>query len=320
MPNVYLLLWLARGGQPCPEVAREDVLVRLSGRDLPSLGSCALVGGSQILSGAGHGSSIDAYDSVVRVNRLPAAKRVADVGSRTTVYFANKLNKYSLQGVTLEYENGADSKTFFCPHAASNCTCPSCPLAIVFEGSPIEAIWSRGKAPPKKEALASAIRALHANRNPDAEVRRDRHGVWRQTEALHFFEHNLPAVPYGFRSALDRHIDDPVQKWGYTSKPSGGLKAFLTFVHLCDRLDLFGFGGPPKALDGHREIGHNLKAEHRLLDVLTRAKQTNESNRNALFRNAFSHAFKGQYYRRQFAAFTHRITCLAAAGRIDVFQ
>ncbi|CAK0838391.1 unnamed protein product, partial [Prorocentrum cordatum] len=50
------------------------------------------------------------------------------------------------------------------------------------------------------------------------------------------------------------------------SLPSAGLQAFFTFVPLCGKLDLYGFGGKDTA-DGHAEwSGHNLFEEHTIQD------------------------------------------------------
>ena len=49
--------------------------------------TCAVVGSSNVLSGAGHGAAIDAHDVVVRMNEAPTATFEEDVGARTDVRF-----------------------------------------------------------------------------------------------------------------------------------------------------------------------------------------------------------------------------------------
>jgi len=52
---------------------------------------CALVGGSSIMVGAGAGEQIDAYDTVIRVNRFPPEDPTVarDFGTKTDVFFIN---------------------------------------------------------------------------------------------------------------------------------------------------------------------------------------------------------------------------------------
>jgi len=56
-----------------------------------SFNSCALIGASTIMNGAGHGPEIDKHDTVIRVNRLPSEEFYKDFGSKTSVYFVNLL-------------------------------------------------------------------------------------------------------------------------------------------------------------------------------------------------------------------------------------
>ncbi|CAK0869767.1 unnamed protein product [Prorocentrum cordatum] len=60
--------------------------------------------------------------------------------------------------------------------------------------------------------------------------------------------------------------------------PSTGFVAFLTFLPICQELDLFGFGGYATA-DGHSEwSGHDLGAEHDIEDAIAAGKQPPWSN------------------------------------------
>ncbi|CAK0869765.1 unnamed protein product [Prorocentrum cordatum] len=60
--------------------------------------------------------------------------------------------------------------------------------------------------------------------------------------------------------------------------PSTGFVAFLTFLPVCQELDLFGFGGYATA-DGHGEwSGHDLGAEHDIEDAIAAGKQPPWSN------------------------------------------
>lgn len=279
----------------CQEVALDDVLAHLYGRSFNrNLGRCALVGGGKILDKAKHGTAIDAHDTVIRVNRLPGS-HFDDLGRKCTVAFVNKLSNFATTHASLIYTGG---KRVRCAHKKT-CDCE----AVIFEGSPVN-VWS-GHGPKGAKALREAQTTVL---NESRGVVSQGHSVYRQTKALHYFEHNLPAVPYAFKGRVDRLIKDPIAKWGYTSKPSGGLKAFLTFVHFCSSLTLFGFGGTG-SIDGHVEVGHNFKAEHLLFDKLANFSHGG---------NLFPTAFKGHFFKHQFASFQNRILCLAHHHRIRV--
>ena len=153
------------------------------------------------------------------------------------------------------------------------------------------------------------------------------HTVARQSHALHFFEHNLPVVPYAFDEKVDKATGDRVHEWGYTSKPSGGLKAFLTFANLCDSITLFGFGGSNQSIDGHQEFGHNFQAEHRFYDTLVqlgeqqetteapRPSGENDDKSTSFFPTSFHGEPRLSPYFRHFA---DRILCLARRRHITV--
>jgi len=132
-------------------------------------------------------------------------------------------------------------------------------------------------------------------------------------------------VPYEFDQRVDRSVDDKVAEWGYTSKPSGGLKAFLTVANLCDSITLFGFGGSAKSLDGHREIGHSFKREHDFYAMLQQTTTTtttaapghHPTNVSLFFPTSFPKdgGFGLEPFFRRFA---DRVTCLARNGSISV--
>jgi len=85
------------------EAAHETVLLKLSTAatsDFPKkLGKCALVGSSDVLHGAGWGPTIDSFDTVIRMNRLPAPAFESDFGMRTDILIQNwqLMVKYEIQ-------------------------------------------------------------------------------------------------------------------------------------------------------------------------------------------------------------------------------
>ena len=98
------------------------------------------------------------------------------------------------------------------------------------------------------------------------------------------------------------------RRWGYVSRPSGGLKAFFTFVLLCDTLSLFGFGGSG-TIDGHKLSGHAFDEEHSFLAKVARG---------ALPGSALPKDKIGPHgaLREAFARFGARLQCLSGRGRI----
>jgi len=301
-----------------------------------SFGRCALVGGSSSLNGSGHGVEIEAHDTVIRVNRLPHPKHFVDVGRRTDVYFVNTLKKYRLGQTNLEWEIGVNPHSLWCRHTLA-CTCLSCPKHIIFEGAPYDSFWKKGKAPQGYAALnAAKAAALSVDEEEDESVgttnisqlsrrsdqvpkknRSSDRTACRQSHALHFFQHNIPAVPYSFTQSVDKHIQDAVAPWAYKSKPSGGLKAFLTLAMICDSISLFGFDGR-KSIDGHPEIGHNFIAEHNLYNLLVRSNEnSNDAHNVSTF---FATAFNKTQMKRPFALFSERVACLVRRGRISLIH
>lgn len=62
---------------------------RTSARIPSKLKRCALVGSSALLTGKGHGLTIDTYDTVIRVNRLPTMRYFPDFGNKTSIFFTS---------------------------------------------------------------------------------------------------------------------------------------------------------------------------------------------------------------------------------------
>lgn len=323
--KMLCFLWLAwwpwaAAASSCPALGVEEVLTQLSGRPhyFENLGSCALVGASPILLGAAHGRRIDSFDTVVRVNRLPIPRFAEDVGSKTSIYFCNTLAKWSSRSVTLQYQQparGARSSTARCAHASSRCDCAACPEAIVFEGAPYGPdFWVvnasvKSRRPKKPLESARKVATGGKKRKSPMAVYPTAHPVGRQSDVLHFFEHNVPALPYDWRKSP--RMNDAVARWGYSSRPSGGLKAFFLFAGICDAVTLFGFGGAAGSLDGHAEGGHNFTAEERFLRTLA-DPATSTKAKLATMPTAFRHTM----LREPFARIAARIVCLASSGRL----
>jgi hypothetical protein len=64
-------------------------LERGTGFERLDLTRCALVGCSSVLVGSGSGKQVDAYDAVIRINRMPPGDMASDLGTKTDVFFIN---------------------------------------------------------------------------------------------------------------------------------------------------------------------------------------------------------------------------------------
>jgi len=64
-------------------------LERGTGLESLDLSRCALVGCSSALVGSGFGERIDAYDAVIRINRMPPVDLASDFGAKTDVFVIN---------------------------------------------------------------------------------------------------------------------------------------------------------------------------------------------------------------------------------------
>jgi len=204
-------------------IPREMVLTTISRVPLaPMLGHCALVGTGSSLLGSNLGTTIDAFTTVVRVNRLPSSEYVADVGQRTTILFKNQLAELVGSRVMVRFLGEEH-------HNPQQDTYPY-PLWCDLRQKPVRA--------------CATFDALVYEGALDAAARWPSHGplrsarvyAARQSDALHLFQTQVVGLglarpAFSGREAL------------YRVRATGGAKAFFTFALLCDSLTLFGFSG-----------------------------------------------------------------------------
>lgn len=73
----------------CAPVLYDKACESLASFGLNKIDTCAVVGGSGILKGAGLGTEIDSHDKVIRVNLSPVVGYETDVGKRTDIRIIN---------------------------------------------------------------------------------------------------------------------------------------------------------------------------------------------------------------------------------------
>mmetsp|Transcript_65423 Transcript_65423/g.202687 ORF Transcript_65423/g.202687 Transcript_65423/m.202687 type:complete len:331 (+) Transcript_65423:94-1086(+) len=213
----------------------------LAGVALPSpFYRCALVGSSHDLEGAGLGREIDAHDTVVRVNRLPIAAYFNDFGSRTDVLFTapvqDSMEQYGPRGQNYVEMDGARR---ICGWESY------CPFtSVMLKGADT---YECGRVFTERFPPSSP------GWRPPASAKT---GVAHQVESVNAMAYEL--LDY------DAH-------W---KRPTNGFQAFLTLVHVCSHLDVYGFSGTETA-DGHemRIHLHDVEAEHRVIDQIIKGEE-----------------------------------------------
>eukprot|EP00405_Crypthecodinium_cohnii_P033300 CAMPEP_0206525506 /NCGR_PEP_ID=MMETSP0325_2-20121206/13_1 /ASSEMBLY_ACC=CAM_ASM_000347 /TAXON_ID=2866 /ORGANISM="Crypthecodinium cohnii, Strain Seligo" /LENGTH=328 /DNA_ID=CAMNT_0054020177 /DNA_START=42 /DNA_END=1025 /DNA_ORIENTATION=- len=227
-PSPMSTLRASRRQKACEPPVLSQVVTHLSHKPFPSrLGRCALVGSSGNLKGGKRGKTIDASDTVIRINRVPTSDFAADMGRRTDILFKNLLSEFQGDRTKIQYmvKNGSNNVYSWCDHRSKD-GCPT--KAILYEG---------------------AERSFQ-EQNQWNRLRHVAFPYVFQSDAMQKLEHDI---------AL---LGDDASK-----VPSAGLKAFLTVSMLCDELRLFGFGDMNTSdghrLATER---HSLNSEHEFYD------------------------------------------------------
>lgn len=186
--------------------------------------SCAVVGSSASLVGAGRGAEIDGHDRVVRVNRLPTRAFWADFGTRTDVLYGNcwTMRKGEL---TLMGPPAKNCTRPYCyPTRRCNTGGPGCELvALIFKGFCVGGSWD-----------------LHTLR-----------GLWGGAPFM---------VGVHRKAVMEEASAIPgIQKIRILS---AGYLAFWLATSLCTNVTLYGFGDGATADGHHIDDFHNFAAEH----------------------------------------------------------
>lgn len=189
---------------------------------------CALVGGSSDLINKSLGARIDAYDTVLRVNRVPSAEFFHDFGERTDVLFAGAVAEsvpmFQWAGYLYRRMGGNyEMCTFY------DKVCPF--QGLILKGSDVREYRQRWQQ-------------RYPRQTPGWKPRYSSFPFAYQQDSVNEFAYDL--------------VGSSAQR------PTTGFQAFLTFALICDSLDVYGFSGSSTA-DGHRmKKVHNLTREHEI--------------------------------------------------------
>lgn len=195
-----------------------------STKPFDKLGKCALIGSSPNTQGKGYGEIIDSADTVIRVNRIPRVIDYKDLGNKTTILNVNNLFMYydSSSGVFVPM-----TEAMYVGGVVVNCHTPgACPFdALVFQYAPHapQMVWDVLSSEEWWGSLPQA-------------VAHERHDVHEAIYCLAIMDGD--------------------------TRVTGGLRALMTFLPICDTLRTYGFGGTG-TLDAHpSDAAHSMDREH----------------------------------------------------------
>ena len=200
----------------------EGQRARLPLRDLKEqyYASCAVVGSSGTLRRSGYGRFIDAHEMVMRFNGAPAGGGYApDVGSRTTIAMLADV-------ATTECVDGKSKQP----------TLDASRAEARLEGHLLQ------EPAPGWRSVAHCLFYPDAQPPPLVLFLPKRGGVRRLLD--YALEH--PTTPVYIRSdALADEVDSQVGAYADdTSHPTSGFNGLSLALHVCETIDLYGFGSP----------------------------------------------------------------------------
>lgn len=204
-----------------------DAVVRERG-PLPAAGSCAVVGNSGNLRGAGYGTEIDAFDTVIRLSHAPTQGFESDVGTRSTFHFTYR---------SIAWDKGFDPRARVLYFSVGN------------------------------EDFQRIIRYLQFRRKQNVQ----------NSDARSKFDllplENLNIVHPDFIYYVQK-------RWlgGARGHPSTGMIGIVFGLHLCDSVDVYGFGADrdgnwdhyydPAHVSRRKSAHHSFDAEAELRTLL----------------------------------------------------
>lgn len=184
--------------------------------DAPEHPSCAVVGNSGNLRGSFYGGLIDSHDYVFRINGAPVKGYEEDVGSRTTHHVSHS-NFPSVDA----YDDSTQT------------------LLIVDD-------FNIGSAQQYRDKLGIDLRWLLHQWKPGAFPKVDL--PVNPMDPENYFPGNLSDLKGGVRIVHPNFVRYVDERWfapGERRKidyPSTGFKTVILALHVCERVDVFGFG------------------------------------------------------------------------------
>ncbi|KAG0528759.1 hypothetical protein BDA96_05G040200 [Sorghum bicolor] len=178
--------------------------------------TCAVVGNSGILLGAGRGAQIDAHDFVIRLNNAPVAGHARDVGARTSLTVAHSFVLHRCA-------------------APSAATTPGCDCHPNGRAAPLAMYVSR----PEHLLYVLACNATATPAAPFRLVLTDaRLDALCARVAKYYSLRRFVAESGSPASGWARRRDGRDPYFHYST----GLQAVVTALGVCDRVSMFGFG------------------------------------------------------------------------------
>jgi len=214
---------------------------------------CAIVGAGQALKGQNLGKEIDAYDTVIRVNRLPQPFQFDDFGSKTDIYFGEP--GWVGHDSFLSRDGGTFLVEKVAPEGFKNAWMGPAERCSIPNGGPACGNFSA--------LILKGSDGYPEFKNFSERFPIDQPG-WRPERS---------AFPIGYQADEIHHSAYKIIGHGvtfnggqYYPKPTNGFQAFLTFAPLCGSLNLYGFDGQ-KTYDNHSvSFAHDLDHEHDIMD------------------------------------------------------
>ncbi|CAL4982393.1 unnamed protein product [Urochloa decumbens] len=241
------------GGVAMGGLAAAGLLGR-AGKKKKRFPTCAVVGNSGILLGAGHGPQIDAHTFIIRLNNARIAGYAGDVGTRTSLSFVNSniLHRCAARSATTT-PGGCDCH----PYGRG------VPLAM-YVSQPahlLDALICNATATPPTSPFPLLVTAARLD------------AVCARVAKYYSMRRFVAATGEPASNWTRRHDE---RYFHYSS----GLQAVVMALRVCDELSLFGFGKAPGARHHYhtnqkKELDlHDYEAEYQFYRDLQERPET----------------------------------------------
>lgn len=225
----------------------------------PASASCAVVGNSQNIKKSGYGPAIDGHDYVFRMNSAPVKSYTADVGSRTTHHIFSHYysGNYKVRRQIRIRPYDKDTINILIPLHSD----PSVPFSETSQTKDYAAF---------EPFFVNLARGLSSNgETPAPPLTRD------DLTQVRDVSHLVVLTPDFLWYANESWFTPPVKK--EMDIASTGFITMVLAFHLCDSIDLYGFGPDSKGMWGKyfstekdMPVRHQPGYQDELLDMLGR--------------------------------------------------